>query len=144
MATTAVRWRFERGEAAAAEIEDVAREVVGELAEPASEPAARAGAGARPPPARAASVAPRPAGRDPDALRDARPEVAEGAQGAEPVLTTIVVGIAVSAGSKVAESLWRDVVWPRVRRRLGARALGPEKAADPAAGTPAEPRDQEG
>lgn len=132
MATTAVRWRFERGEATAAEIEDVAREVVGELGDPASE----------------ASGAARAAGLDPDALRDARPEVAEGAQGAEPVLTTIVVGIAVSAGSKVAESLWRDVVWPRIRRRLGARALGPAKAidaaADAAADPAAEPRDQEG
>jgi hypothetical protein len=106
--------RFERGDATATEIEDVARVVLVELREPGSE----------------ASAAARMAGLDPAALADARTEVTDGEHGAEPILTTIVVGIAVSAGSKMAESLWTDVLWPRIRRRLGARALGAEKAAE--------------
>jgi hypothetical protein len=114
MSAVALRRRFARGEATAAEIEDVAREVLAELRDPDSE----------------ASEAARAAGLDPAVLTDARPEVTEGEQGVEPVLTTIVVGIAVSAGSKVAETLWKDVVWPRVRRRLGVRALGAEKDPD--------------
>ena len=114
MSSVAVRWRFERGEATAAEIDDVAREVLAELHDPASE----------------ASAAATAAGLDPASVRDARAEVAEGEQGAEPILTTIIVGIVVSAGSKVAETLWKYVVWPRVRRRLGARALGTEKERD--------------
>jgi hypothetical protein len=50
--------------------------------------------------------------------------VREGAQGAEPILTAILVGIAISAGSKVAETLWTSVIWPYVRRRLGAAVDG--------------------
>ena len=106
--------RFERGDATATEIEDVAREVIRELREPSSE----------------ASAAARTAGLDPARLADARAEVTDGEHGAEPILTTIAVGIVVSAGSKVAESLWKDVLWPRIRRRLGARALGTEKASE--------------
>ena len=34
------------------------------------------------------------------------------------------------AGSKVAESLWKDVLWPRIRRRLGVRALGAQRTAE--------------
>ena len=104
--------RFERGDATAAEIEEVAREVILELRVPDSE----------------ASAAARTAGLDPAYLVDAHAEVTDGEHGAEPILTTILVGIAVSAGSKAAESLWQDVLWPRIRRRLGARALGAEKA----------------
>src|SRR6478735_5412187 len=107
--------RFERGEATA--IETVAREVLLELREPGSE----------------AWTAAQRVGLDPAALVDARTEVNDGEHGAEPVLTTILVGIAVSAGSKAAESLWTDVLWPRIRRRLGVRALGTEKATKTAA-----------
>jgi hypothetical protein len=107
-------WRFERGDATATEIQDVAREVLTELREPGSEASAAAGT----------------AGLDPADVADARAEVTDGEHGAEPILTTIIVGIAVSAGSKVAESLWKDVLWPRIRRRLGARALGAEKASE--------------
>jgi hypothetical protein len=106
--------RFERGDATATEIEEVAREVILELREPDSE----------------ASAAARTAGLDPAYLVDAHAEVTDGEHGAEPILTTILVGIAVSAGSKAAESLWKDVLWPRIRRRLGARALGAEKATE--------------
>ena len=114
-------WRFERGDATATEIQDVAREVLAELREPGTE----------------ASAAAEATGLDPADLTEARADVTDGEHGAEPILTTIVVGIAVSAGSKVAESLWKDVLWPRIRRRLGARALGAEK-------TPEESTEREG
>jgi hypothetical protein len=108
--------RFQRGDATASEIQDVAREVLAELRRPGTE----------------ANATARTAGLDPGTLADARTEVTDGEQGVEPVLTTIVVGIAVSAGSKVAESLWKDVLWPRIRRRLGVRALGVEKTPEDA------------
>jgi hypothetical protein len=110
MPELAYRQRFQRGAASAEHIEAVAREVLAELAVPGSE-AGRA----------AARV-----GIDPAEVTAARVEIAEGEQGVEPVLTTIVVGIAVSAGSKIAESLWKEILWPRIRRRLGADALGPQ------------------
>jgi hypothetical protein len=69
----------------------------------------------------------RAAGLDPRQLTDVDVRIEEGGQGAEPILTTIVVGITVSAGSKVAQTLWTDVIWPRVVRRLGVRALGEPK-----------------
>jgi hypothetical protein len=109
-------WRFQRGDATATEIQDVAEEVLAELREPGTE----------------ANTAARTAGLEPGDLTDARTQVTDGEQGAEPILTTIVVGIMVSAGSKVAESLWKDVLWPRIRRRLGARALGVEKTPEKA------------
>lgn len=107
-------WRFQRGDATATQIQDVARELLAELREPGTE-------------ANAAALS---AGLEPSALADARADVTDGEHGAEPILTTIVVGIAVSAGSKVAESLWKDVLWPRIRRRLGVRALGARRTAE--------------
>lgn len=61
---------------------------------------------------------------EPAALAGATVRVREGEQGAEPLLTTILASIAVSACSKVIESFWIDVVWPYLRRRLGVAALG--------------------
>jgi hypothetical protein len=117
LSTEMTLWRFQRGDATATEIQDVAREVLAEMREPGTE----------------ANAAARSAGLDPVALANARADVTDGEHGAEPILTTIIVGIAVSAGSKVAESLWKDVLWPRIRRRLGVRALGAEKTPDNAA-----------
>jgi hypothetical protein len=114
MPELAYRQRFRRGAAGADRIDAVAREVLAELAVPDSD----------------ASQAAHRAGIDPAALTDAHVEIVEGEQGVEPVLTTIIVGIAVSAGSAIAQSLWKDVIWPRIRRRLGADALGPQ-APDP-------------
>jgi hypothetical protein len=106
--------RYQRGDASATELQEVVDEILGQLTEPDSE----------------IGRAARDAGLEPAALSGVHAEVYEGAQGAEPILTTIVVGIAVAAGSKVAETLWSEVIWPRLRRRLGARALG-APAADP-------------
>lgn len=58
------------------------------------------------------------AGLDLHEIRDARVKVNEGAQGIDPIVTPIIVGIAVAAGSKVAETLWTDIIWPRIVRKL--------------------------
>ncbi|HEU0087737.1 MAG TPA: hypothetical protein VFQ77_08815 [Pseudonocardiaceae bacterium] len=105
--------RYQRGDASAAQLQEVVDEVLAHLADPDSEVASAA----------------RAAGLEPAELSDVNAEVREGAQGAEPVLTTIVVGIAVAAGSRVADTLWEEVIWPRVRRRLGVKALGARSAA---------------
>ena len=116
MSAEMATWRFQRGDATATEIQDVMQEVLAELREPGTE----------------ANAAARNAGLDPGVLTDARADVTDGEHGAEPILTTIIVGIAVSAGSKVAESLWKEVLWPRIRRRLGVRALGTAKTPESA------------
>src|SRR5690349_12188548 len=101
---------FRRGDASAEQLQEVVDEVLAELRAPDSE----------------AADAARAAGLDGPDLAGARVQVAEGQQGAEPVLTSIIVGIIISAGSKVAESLWKDVLWPRIRRRLGWTAVKEE------------------
>ncbi|HWM03107.1 MAG TPA: hypothetical protein VNP92_12320 [Actinophytocola sp.] len=110
MSEFSYRQRFMRGEGgqSAASINSVAREVLAELADPGS----------------AASSAAAGAGLERTRVLDARAEITEGEHGLEPVATTILVGIAVSAGSKVAETLWTKVLWPRISRRLGVDALG--------------------
>lgn len=105
--------RYERGDASADELQEVVDEILSHLTQPDSE----------------AADAARTAGLEPAGLSEAVVEIREGEQGAEPVLTTIVIGIAVGAGTKVAETLWDEVLWPRLRRRLGVRALGMRKAA---------------
>jgi hypothetical protein len=67
------------------------------------------------------------AGLDRQDLGNAEIRIEESGHGLDPTLTTIVVGIAVSGGSKVAETLWTDVLWPRIRR-ISAKAIGSRKA----------------
>ena len=98
---------FRRGDASATQLQSVVDEVLTELSSPDSE----------------AAQAARAAGLDVDDLAEAQVQVREGQQGVEPIATTIIVGIAVSIGSKVTESLWKDVLWPRIRRRLGWTAV---------------------
>jgi hypothetical protein len=117
MPLVTTRRRFTRGSSPASQIELVARAVLAELDDPDSE----------------ASRAARRAGLTPADLDGARIEVAEGEQGAEPILTSIVIGIISAGGARMAESLWVDVLWPRIRRRLGADALG-DPATQPDAG----------
>ena len=110
---TSVKLRYQRGDASADEIQEVVDGALRELAVPGSEAAQEALA----------------AGFDPGQLADARVTVREGAQGAEPFLTAVLIGIVVSLGSKAAEAFWQEILWPRIRRRLGAAALG-DKHAD--------------
>jgi hypothetical protein len=109
---TSVELRYQRGDASADEIQEVVDEVLGELAVPSSEAAQEALA----------------AGFDPGQLAGARVTVREGAQGAEPFLTAVLIGIVVSLGSKAAEAFWDEILWPRIRRRLGAAALQHKQA----------------
>lgn len=104
---TGVELRYQRGDASADEIQGVVDEVLRELSFPGSEAAQEASA----------------AGFDPGQLADARITVTEGAQGAEPFLTAVLIGIVVSLGSKAAEAFWQEIVWPRIKKRLGAAAL---------------------
>ena len=114
-----VEWRFERGDVGAAEIQRVVDDVVAALADPGSD----------------AALAARAVGLDPAELAGTAVRVREGRQGAEPILTTIVVGIAVKVGSSAVEALWRQVIWPSLRRRLGTGALGARLADSAAAPT---------
>jgi hypothetical protein len=50
-------------------------------------------------------------------------DIREAAHGFDPI-SAILVGITINAGSKVATELWDEVIWPRLRSRLGVRALG--------------------
>jgi hypothetical protein len=104
---TGVELRYQRGDASADEIQEVIDEVLRELTVPGSEAAQEALA----------------AGFDPGQLADARITAREGAQGAEPFLTAVLIGIVVSLGSKAAEAFWQKIVWPRIKKRLGAAAL---------------------
>jgi hypothetical protein len=106
---------FRRGDATSDRLQEVVDEVLGELAVPGSEAAQSAEA----------------AGVRADDVADAQARILEGQQGLEPILTTIVVTIAVKAGSDVAETLWTEVIWPRLRRRLGVRALGEATSKQP-------------
>ncbi|HEY5783953.1 MAG TPA: hypothetical protein VIT65_04170 [Microlunatus sp.] len=127
MTRETLQMEFRRGDASADELQQVVDEVLAELSAPDSE----------------VGLAAQHAGLDANDLVGVEVSVREGQQGAEPVLTTILVGILVSAGSKVAESLWKDVIWPRIRKRLGWTAVKDEIAAG-ADGAVAEEDDNEG
>src|SRR6478609_11754289 len=102
---------FRRGDASADKLQDVVDEVLAELqSSPHSNGAQLAKA----------------AGLGEEDLAGAKVQVREGQQGVEPVLTTIFVTLVVTATSKVAESLWKDVLWPRLRLRWGWTAVTEE------------------
>ena len=108
MTAPTLSMRFQRGRAPVSRLQSIAQEIISELADPTS----------------AASADAERAGLARADLLSARVEVTEPEQGAEPFLTPIIIGIAIAAGSKVAETLWTDVIWPRIRRRLGVDAIG--------------------
>jgi hypothetical protein len=109
-ASERVELRFDKDEAGAVELQGVVDEVIAEL---------RGGGG------ESAELA-RDAGLDPSELAAAEVSVSEEAQGIDPV-TTIVVGVVAAFGGEVAKTFWREVIWPRVRRRLGVAAVGQEE-----------------
>lgn len=102
-----VELKFRRGDASADELQAVVDEVLAELAVPGSE----------------ADRDVRDVGLEPGDLGAAAITVREGEQGADPFTMSIIVSIVVSAGSAVAKSIWTDVIWPRIKRRLGVKAL---------------------
>lgn len=100
--------RFERGQADAEALQEVIDATLAELADESTDAAETA----------------RAAGLDPAELRDVSAEAEEDAQGADPILTAIVVSVAGGLAKEVVVRLWDNVIWPRVRRRLGERAVG--------------------
>jgi hypothetical protein len=117
MDSSTIELRFARGDAGADTIQAAVDEIIAELRDPASE----------------ASTAVQGAGIDLQEVADTKVTVTEGGQGLDPFVTPILIGITVSVGSKVAETLWKEVIWPRLRRRLGVNVLkehpedGPER-----------------
>ncbi|MEV6273550.1 hypothetical protein AB0L64_40715 [Kribbella sp. NPDC051936] len=117
MDNSTIELRFARGDAGADTIQAAVDDIVAELKDPSSE----------------ASTAVQQAGVDLQEIADLKVDVKEGAQGLEPFVTPILIGITVSVGSKIAETLWKEVIWPRLRRRLGVNVLqeqqndGPER-----------------
>lgn len=109
--TEATPLRFERGDASVDDLQAVADEVVAELAKEDSE----------------ASQAARAAGLDPRELDQVSVVVEQERKGVEPITTTILIAIAIKAGSHAAGKLWDDVVEPRVKKRLGVGAVGRRK-----------------
>lgn len=112
---TSMELRYQRGDASADEIQEVVDDVLRELAIPGSEAAQEAVT----------------AGIDPGKLTDAQVTVKEGAQGFDPFLTAVLVEIVASLGSKAVEALWDEILWPRIKRRLGAAALKDKEVAPP-------------
>jgi hypothetical protein len=104
-----VQIRFWRGDASADALQSVADDVLAELTDPASDAVKEA----------------LTAGIDLASIDGVAVEFRETAHGLEPFVTSVLVGITVAAGSKIAESIWQDLIWPRIKRRLGAGALGP-------------------
>jgi hypothetical protein len=102
-----VELRFQRGNASAEEISAEIARILADFDNPDGELAESA----------------RAAGLAAAGLSAMTIEVREGGQGFEPILTSIIVGITVNAGSTAVEEFWTKVLWPRLRRRLGPRAV---------------------
>jgi hypothetical protein len=105
--------RFERGQASAKDLQKVVDEVLTELRRPASESVRLA----------------KQSRLDPSLLADAEVSVGEEGHAVDPVITPIVVGIVVAVSGHAANRFWDDVIWPRVKKRLGGLAVGKKKAA---------------
>jgi hypothetical protein len=101
--------RFERDEVGAGDLQAVIDEVVAELEDPASK----------------ASKQAEEAGIEAGELSGVDVSVKEDKQGFEPILTTILVTIAADVGKEVVvDKLWAKVLWPRIKRRFGPKAIG--------------------
>lgn len=100
--------RFARGGAGAREIQEVVDEVLSELRRPDSE----------------ASVQAQPILSEDLPADELDIQVREEQSGMDPALTTIFVTIAAGLGTDILVKLWEELIWPRVRRRLGVDAVG--------------------
>ena len=112
MATEVTTIKFKRDQAGARELQMAIDEVLTELADPESD----------------SSELARSAGLNADELSQATISVDEPKEGIEPVSTTIAVGILVGVGAHIANKFWDDVIWPRIKVKLGAKAVGERKA----------------
>jgi hypothetical protein len=122
-APTTVHMIYQRGDASAGEISAVVREILSDREHATSDLAKRAA----------------DAGIDPALLAGVSVEVSEDGQGLEPILTSIVIGLTVRAAEAIAENIWTKVIWPLVRRRLGATALLGNPKTNPRNAAPPDP-----
>ena len=111
--TTAIRFR--RGKASAEAIEKVVQDVLAEIGVPGSESAKRA----------------EPLTEDGvklETLAQVPVFVEEEQQAFDATTTTIVIGVATGLATHISKELfdrfWDDVLWPRIKRRLGGDAVG--------------------
>jgi len=118
--STTLELRFQRGNATAEEISAEVARILADFDNPDSGLAESA----------------RAVGLEDADLSAMTVEVREGGQGFEPILTSIIVGVTADAGTKVVEAFWTKVLWPRLRRRLGPRAILDRLAGDREAGRP--------
>jgi hypothetical protein len=98
--------RFVGGKGNAEDIEAEISSIVAELADPASE-AAQSAANA---------------GLNPADMSGARVDVAKEGKGFGPV--AIVIAIAVPVAAHIVNKFWDDVIWPRIKDKLGADSVG--------------------
>jgi len=100
--------KFERGDAGANALQEVLDEIAVELRTPNSE----------------ADAAAKEAGLDSAELADIQLVAREDAQALDPLSAAILIGVVSNLGSDAIEKLWNQIIWPRLKRRLGARAVG--------------------
>src|SRR4051812_38922435 len=95
--------RFRRGEAGRNEVQTALGEIVAELCSSGDVPTDEAGV---------------------DAAELDELVVHEEGQGVDPVTATILIGGGTKLTLHVLEKLWDDVLWPRLKKRLGGQAVG--------------------
>jgi hypothetical protein len=104
-----VEIEFVRGQADAKKLQQVVDKVLAELGDDSSDTAKAA----------------RKAGLEPGDL--AGITVREGAQGADPLLTPIIVMYVGNVTVHIANTFWDEVLWPRIRKRWGGLAVKGKK-----------------
>jgi hypothetical protein len=101
-----LKLRFSAGEVAAENLETEISSILSEFADPESD----------------ATLSAIAAGLSPAAMKGAQATVKKEAKGFAPVAILIVIAAPVAVHT--IDKFWDDVIWPRVRSRLGSDALG--------------------
>jgi hypothetical protein len=105
-----IQLRFVGGKVNTEALEAEISSILSELADPASEAAKSA----------------TDIGLNPADMAGAQVSVAKEAKGFGPV--AIVIAIAVPVAAHIVNKFWDDVIWPRIKDKLGADALGKRDA----------------
>jgi hypothetical protein len=107
---------FARGDKGAAQIQSAIATILSDLNDPASE----------------TSKAAKDAGIDTSEFVDAAVDVKESAQGAEPILTAIIISITAKVAGDAVSAFWKRVLWPRLIPLIGVRGVGAEQSQEDA------------
>ncbi len=59
-----------------------------------------------------------------DIPTDAQVTIVQEKDGLDPTLTLIVITIVTNLGTEAAVGVWKEYIWPHLRRSIGADALG--------------------